>query len=224
MSMGLTSAFTPGVINIPKETNMSNKAKKNITTGLIIGGAAAGAKQISKATFGKSFVWNTKMNKALKNFVKNAKLPEKLTGLATKTKVGGFINKVATSGLDFAKNIAGKLAKTTGRQKLLGALAVGTIALVMAAREHFSKKEGADAQKATDAKITQNALNTANKINFKELQKKDAIIDALKLDNELKDVEITSQKDTIDRIEKAAEKLGVANDLEKELHNPSDEK
>ena len=158
MSNFATSAFAPGV-NIPKNVNMSNNAKKNIATVSLLGVAGAGAAAISKNTFGRSFAWNTATNKFLNKVAQNvANFAEKnsILGMFSKTKAGKVVGKVvqtvANKGAGLVQEVAGKLAKTSGRQKLLGALAMGTIATVMGVREHFSKKEGADDQKAVDSK------------------------------------------------------------------------
>ena len=99
------------------------------------------------------------MNKGLKNiatkageFVKNNSIANSISKATKNNKfgeaAGKFIQKVANSGANGIKDIAAKVAKTSGRQKLLAAVTVGTLALIMGAREYYSKQDGAEKQKA----------------------------------------------------------------------------
>lgn len=99
----------------------SNGTKKNVSTVGIIAGAAAGAKAIHTATFNKSYAWNTSINKGLKQFANSAK---------------------EFPGAKYVKDIAGIIAKTSGRQKLLAAVGVAAFGTILAVRDHFSKKQG----------------------------------------------------------------------------------
>jgi SMC interacting uncharacterized protein involved in chromosome segregation len=182
----------PTIANIPNKTNASPKTKKNVATVALAGLAAAGAISISEKTFGKSFAWNTKINKVFKDFAKSSK---------------EFI------GAEPLKKFAGKIAKTTARQKLLGALAVGTLATIMAVREHFSKKEGAEAQK----KIDSAKVGDLKKAYNKKLSEKDNQIDKLESDIMLKDADISALNSTIEAVDKAADKLGVGEAIAKEI-------
>ena len=180
----MVSVLAPA-INIPSKLNSSPKTKKNVATVSLVGLASAGAIGISKSTFGKSFKWNTAINKTLKGFAKSSK---------------------EFFGAEPLKKFAGKLAKTTARQKLLGALAIGTVATVMAVREHFSKKEGVENQKKLDAVKVRKINNAYNDK-----------IDKLETDILLKDADITALNSTIEAIDKAADKIGVSDALAKEL-------
>lgn len=98
-----------------------NSAKKNVATVGIIGGYLAGHNLISKATYNRSFGWNSAINKGLKSIA---------------NKVSNF------KGGEIVGNIATKIAKATPRQKALAAFTMGAAALLMATREHFAKKAG----------------------------------------------------------------------------------
>ena len=114
---------------------MSYKKEKNLVTAGVLAGAIGAGIGVSKYSYGKCFAWNTNINKVLKNFVKNTKLPEFTSTL------GKHVGKFAEKGLNLVKSGAEAIAKTTGRQKLLGLLALGTIAGIMAIREHYTKEE-----------------------------------------------------------------------------------
>lgn len=102
--------------------NWSYGTKKNVSTVGIIAGAAAGAKAINKATFNKSYTWNTTINKTLKQFVSSGK---------------------DFKGAKYVKGMAEQIAKTSGRQKLLVAVGIAAFGTILAVRDHFSKKQGA---------------------------------------------------------------------------------
>ena len=102
------------------QKSANNKAKFGAQAGVVLG-YAAGAKAINTIARGKSFVWNTAINKTLKNFVANT---------------GEFF------GSGFIKDIATKISKTSGRQKLLGAATLLAIGAFVKVSEHFAKKNG----------------------------------------------------------------------------------
>lgn len=219
-----TSAIAPGV-NIPNQLNFSDKTKKNVATVSLLGLAGVGAKAISKNTFGKSFAWNTKINNTLKSFAKNvANFAEKnsIAAMFSKTKagkvVGNAIQTVANKGAGLVQEVASQLSKTTGRQKLLGALALGTLATVMAVREHYAKKDGENTQKSEDA---QKAAILKNAYQNKLDAKNDKIF-KLEADAQIKDAEIKALRKTIADVEKAAENIGVDRQMEAEMHKMTD--
>lgn len=214
-------------IGIDKSKMTPNQKKTSATiAGAVLGGVGIGI--VNDVAKGKSFVWNTNLNKGLKkvaakaaDFVKNSPI-KKYAGKITQnnsaaTKIGGFIQKIANSGAEGIKNIATKVAKTSGRQKLLAAVAAGTLALVMAAREHYSKEAGAEAQKADDKKSMEAAIKLNNIINNKKLEAKDEKITELETKLEMKNAENEALYQTIDKADKAAEKLGVDKQLAEEM-------
>lgn len=213
-------------IGIDKSKMTPNQKKTSATiAGAILGGVGVGI--VNDVAKGKSFVWNTNINKGLKkvaakaaDFVKNSPI-KKYAGKMTQnnptaSKIGGFIQNIANSGAEGIKNIATKVAKTSGRQKLLAAVAVGTLGLIMAAREHYSKEAGATAQKADDKA----ALKLNNVINDKKLEAKDIKIAELETKLDMKKAENEALYKTIEKADKAAEKLGVDKQLAEEMIKP----
>ena len=187
----------------------SNNTKKNSATIGTVALAGAGANLISKTTKGKSFSWNTAINNQLKNFVKSDK---------------------TFFGSDLLKEIAGKISKTSTRQKALTALAVGTLALVMGIREHFAKENGKESLKpelkAKDIYIAKQNAKIANlQADLKDLDNEINELNAMRnaeiveLHNDLntkKDV-INGYKTTIKEITQAAKNIGVEKDLANEM-------
>ena len=210
------------------KSKMTPKEKKTSASiaGAMLGGI--GAYMITDATKGKSFVWNSKINKGLKNvaakageFVKNSPIANYIAKISKNSKLGETVGKslqsFANFGAEILKNVSTKVAKTSGRQKLLAGLAVGTLALIMAAREHYSKQEGAETQKASDKKIYSGALKAINTMNDKKLEAKDFEIEELKTQLEIKKAENEELYKTIEKADKAAEKLGVDKELADEM-------
>lgn len=182
--------------------NWSPDTKKNVSTVGILAIAGGGAKYINTATKNKTYAWNQAINNPLKKFVKS------------ETKFFGS---------DMLKDIAGKIAKTSSRQKLIGALVVGTLGTVMGLREHFSKEKGKEIPKKLDNKFIK-AQDKQIDIRGNEIRTKDKQIEAqnneianLEARLAIADSEIKSYKQTLEDIDKAAEKLGVEKDLAKEL-------
>lgn len=172
-------------------TKWSPDTKKNATTLGVVTLAGVGAKYITKATKGKSYKWNTQINKPLKQFVKSEK---------------------TFFGSEFLKNIADKISKSSGRQKLLTTLAVATLATVMGVREHFSKQKGKESLKS-DLQTKDKQIEARN--NY--ISKQNDRISYLEADLMAKDSEINGLNKTLEAVDNAAEKLGVDKDLAQEL-------
>lgn len=229
---GALGVITPSAVIDKSKMNPNQKKTSATIAGTILGGV--GLSMVNHAAKGKSFVWNSKMNKGLKNvatkmgeFVKNNTIANYMNKITKNNKLGEtagkFIQKVANSGANGIKDIATKVAKTSGRQKLLAAVTVGTLALVMAAREHFSKEAGAESQKADDKKIMGGIIKANNIINEKKLEAKDMKIAELETQLEIKENENKALYQTIEKADKAAEKIGVDKQLAAEILSAEEE-
>ncbi|MBO6273657.1 hypothetical protein J6O48_12905 [bacterium] len=105
---------------LKKEKSLNKKEKFGAETSVLLG-YTVGYKVIDKFSKGKSYAWNTSLNKTIKNMTK--KIPEKF-------------------GLNKSINILDKLSKTSGRQKMQGALAVSAGLTLLSVANHFSMKNG----------------------------------------------------------------------------------
>jgi len=200
--------------------NWSPNTKKNVATAGTIAATFIGAKAINNVAKGKSYVWNNNINKILKNFAKSKKDFFGATGL---------------------KDIAGKLSKTSGRQKMLGGFLLGAIGAGVAIREHFAKKQVADAKQAEFDKEIKNydslinlqskkidELNNAIDYKDSQIENRDACINKqnkkitdLEAEIMIKDSDIKGFNKTIEVVEKAAENLGVDKALADEMEKIS---
>jgi len=130
----------------------TNTARATAETGALGVATYAGYKAINAASKGKAFNWNSSLNKFFSkgaDFYKNAaedigKSASKLSGV--KKYAGKAISKL----LDITKSGFEKLAKTTGRQKLLGALGVIAVATLIGIERKHAFKEGQYDQKYND--------------------------------------------------------------------------
>lgn len=223
-------------------TKWSPDTKKNTATVGVLGLAGAGANYIQKKATYNSYNWNSAINKPLKalansekeffgsKFLKKAaaKIAEKSTKFVESGRefFGSKILRNAAAGIaeksaklansekeffgsKFLKNTAAKIAKKSARQKLLFGLAAVTIGTVMGIREHFSKQKG--------EKIATDKFSKKIEAKNKKLQAKDRLMNRLEVEVGLQDDKIKNYEDTIDKLEAAAEKLGVAEDLANEL-------
>lgn len=130
----------------------ANTARAAAETGLLGAATFAGYKAINTATKGKAFKWNSSINNGL---TKGAKLYKELAqkiGKSTTTMTGikKYVAKGAKGLINVVKSGCEKLAKTTGRQKLLGLLGIAAIGTLVAIERKHAFKEGQYEQKYND--------------------------------------------------------------------------
>lgn len=198
--MILTTVALGAPALVRNEAQISNRAKKNVGTVSTLALSGVGAAAISSATKGKSFGWNTAINKGIKNFLGKISNSEK------------FANNKFFKGI---QKVGEKIAKSSGRQKLLAGLALATAVAVIGIRDHYSKKQGAENQKNIDGKKYAAIKNAYTQ----KFQAKDNEIETLKTEVDIKNDEIKAWNDTVAKFEKAAEKVGVADKIAAELQN-----
>lgn len=161
--------------------HIKNNAGNAVETAGVIGGSAVAYGIANKMTKGKAFEWNTKINNRLKGFVKHVNKVNKECSSShvdfnkgvTKKGKNFLINKygkvkgrilktienLAIKIINGAKAGAEKLSKTSGRQKILGALALGALATFTAVQKKHSYQAGQIDQKYTDkAKMEKNLV------------------------------------------------------------------
>lgn len=160
--------------------------KNNLSTGVqataVAGSTALAYSFTNKMTKGKAMDWNIKFNKALKNLskdiAKQAKIfnnsevgkyvnmekgvtkagKQRLTKLygKTKGKIAGLACNLGTKFISFTKNAIDKIAKTSGRQKILTGIVLSGLVLLTHVLNKHNYKAGQIDQKYTDrAKMEQ---------------------------------------------------------------------
>lgn len=105
---------------VKRQRLMNTKERFGAQASVLLG-YSAGVAAINKYTKGKSFTWNKSINTTINDFA--AKLPERY-------------------GLNYVKDAAKKLSKTSGRQKLIGAATIAAAAVFVAVTNKFAKKGG----------------------------------------------------------------------------------
>lgn len=164
--------------------NVSNAAESTA----VVAGSAVGYHILNKATKGKTYKWNANLNKELKKatekisialkdikskmpVVKAQKVSIALKDIKSRMPVAeikaqkgafgklklGFVKNLIKASEFMKKNIE-KLAKTSGRQKLLGALVLGSLGLLMHVGQKHAYKAGQIDQKYTDKAQSQKTL------------------------------------------------------------------
>ena len=130
----------------------ANTARATAETGALGVTTYAGYKAINAASKGKAFNWNSSINKFLNKeaaFYKN--VAEDIGKSASKlSSVKKYAGKAISKLLNITKSGFEKLAKTTGRQKLLGALGVIAVATLIGIERKHAFKEGQYEQKYND--------------------------------------------------------------------------
>jgi hypothetical protein len=138
---------------------MTNSARAIAEESLLGVATYAGYKAINCAAKGKCFNWNTSINKAL---IKGADLYKNAAeSLANASKSSKGIVKYLAKGYKGLANIlksgCEKLAKTSGRQKMLGLLGLAAITTLVAIERKHAFKEGQyDERYNIKAKICEN--------------------------------------------------------------------
>ena len=107
-------------INDLKNQKAAYSKEKFGAQACVLLGYAASAKAINSSLKGKRFGWNTAINNATKKLVANT---------------GEFF------GSNVLKDTATKLARTSGRQKLLAATTLLALGSFVKVSEHFAKKQ-----------------------------------------------------------------------------------
>ena len=138
--------------------NVSNAAE----SAAVLAGSAVGYHMLNKATKGKTYKWNTKFNKELNGIIKEARkiiqhtnneIANPKTAAKIKSLKFGKLRYNLLKGLikvsEFNQKAFEKLAKTSGRQKLLGALVLGSLGLLMHVGQKHAYKAGQIDQKYT---------------------------------------------------------------------------
>ncbi|MDY6310687.1 MAG: hypothetical protein SPL72_05385 [Cyanobacteriota bacterium] len=104
---------------------------------------------LGAATYGKAFKWNTSLNTFLKKAAKGQKEAGGFIAEATANNKGvkKFAANVLKRMASFNEKVYTKLAKTTGRQKLLGLLGMAALAGLIGLNRKHAFKEGQYDQK-----------------------------------------------------------------------------
>lgn len=99
---------------------------------------------LGAATYGKAFKWNTSLNTFLKKAAKGQKEAGGFIAEATANNKGvkKFAANVLKRMASFNEKVYTKLAKTTGRQKLLGLLGMAALAGLIGLNRKHAFKEG----------------------------------------------------------------------------------
>lgn len=122
----------------------ANKGRETAETAVLGAATYAGYKAINCGTKGKCFGWNTSINNALKkvaDLYKNA--AQDISKSASSLKgVKKILAKGAKGVLNLVKSGCEKLAKTSGRQKLLGLLGIAAVGTLVAIERKHAYKEG----------------------------------------------------------------------------------
>lgn len=130
---------------------MANNATANAETGLLGVATIAGYKAINKTTKGKASKLNKYINSVLK---KGAKLyqntADKISKAGTKSGIMNYVLKGAKGICNVLKSGFEKLAKTGGRQKLLGMLGIAAVTTLVAINRKHAYNEGKIEQKYND--------------------------------------------------------------------------
>lgn len=131
---------------------IANDAQATVKTGALGVATYAGYKAINATTKGKAFNWNTTINKGLTKSAKVYKeLAEELGKSANKMSgIKKYASKSAKGLINLLKSGCEKMAKTTGRQKLLGILGVAALGTLIAIERKHAFKEGQYEQKYND--------------------------------------------------------------------------
>ncbi len=122
----------------------ANKAKATAETAVLGAATYAGYKAINCTTKGKCFNWNKSINQAL---AKGADLYKYVAeSIAKSAESSKGVVKYLSKGLKGLANViktgCEKLAKTSGRQKLLGLLALAAVSTLVAIERKHAFKEG----------------------------------------------------------------------------------
>lgn len=121
-----------------------NSARATLETGALGVATYAGYKAINCATKGKCFNWNTGLNKSLSKIASVYKDGVEIFEKAAKSNSGikKYIAKGAKGLANLFKTGCEKLAKTSGRQKLLGLLGLAAVGTLVAIERKHAFKEG----------------------------------------------------------------------------------
>lgn len=122
----------------------ANTARATVETGLLGAATYAGYKAINCAAKGKCFNWNTSLNKSLSKIASvykdGAKSLEKV--ISENSGIKKYLAKGVKGLANIFKSGCEKLAKTSGRQKLLGLLGLAAVGTLVAIERKHAYKEG----------------------------------------------------------------------------------
>lgn len=127
-------------INEIQAKKLSNtKSRFGAQAGILLG-YSAGVSAINKYAMGKSFGWNKAINNGVVDFAKKTSnfISTKLIKDTTNPNFTKILNKAG----DVVNTAAKKIAKTSGRQKLIAGATLLAAGAFVKVSEHFAKKQG----------------------------------------------------------------------------------
>ncbi len=138
-SVSFGKSHQDSIKEIQSKKSSNTKSKFGAQAGIVLG-YGAGITAINKYAMGKSFGWNTAINKGVMQYAKKASdfIGTKLIKETTNPNITKILNKAG----DLINTTAKKISKTSGRQKLIAGATLLAIGAFVKVSEHFAKKQG----------------------------------------------------------------------------------